>query len=173
MSRSLAAFRPTVLIFEVIDTKLPQPFGKRHISPLSSEQSTTPTTPTTDSQDIGSLILSPLPRERRGSYKPARLCSTKVCRSTCPNCVIVESWTGWQLGSDPEIQVASPVSNHLTSGILKYFGAAGRYAPAVNFFERMYVREPEVASLLATSYIGMSECSRSVPIPGVFNTNYR
>ncbi|KAF8748412.1 ChAPs (Chs5p-Arf1p-binding proteins) [Rhizoctonia solani] len=62
---------------------------------------------------------------------------------------------GWQLGSDPEIQVASPVSNHLTSGILKYFGAAGRYAPAVNFFERMYVREPEVASLLATSYIGM------------------
>ncbi|KDN44030.1 hypothetical protein RSAG8_05762, partial [Rhizoctonia solani AG-8 WAC10335] len=36
-------------------------------------------------------------------------------------------------------------------------GAAGRYAPAVNFFERMYVREPEVASLLATSYIGMNE----------------
>ncbi|ELU43718.1 ChAPs family protein [Rhizoctonia solani AG-1 IA] len=66
-----------------------------------------------------------------------------------------EVTVGWQLGSDPEIQVASPVSNHLTSGILKYFGAAGRYAPAVNFFERMYVREPEVASLLATSYIGM------------------
>ncbi|CAE6456889.1 hypothetical protein ACGC1H_002056 [Rhizoctonia solani] len=64
---------------------------------------------------------------------------------------------GWQLGSDPEIQVASPVSNHLASGILRYFGAAGRYAPAVNFFERMYVREPEVASLLATSYIGMNE----------------
>ncbi|QRV96077.1 hypothetical protein RhiJN_24095 [Ceratobasidium sp. AG-Ba] len=64
---------------------------------------------------------------------------------------------GWQLGSDPEIQVASPVSNHLTSGILKYFGASGRFAPAVNLFERMYVREPEVASLLATSYIGMNE----------------
>ena len=34
--------------------------------------------------------------------------------------------TGWQLGSDPEIQVATVVNNHLTSGILKYFGDAFR-----------------------------------------------
>jgi hypothetical protein len=66
------------------------------------------------------------------------------------------SHTGWQVGSDPEIQVATVVSNHLTAGVMKYFGASGRYQPAANLFEKLAVREPEVASLLAKSYIGMS-----------------
>jgi Chs5-Arf1p-binding protein BUD7/BCH1 len=70
--------------------------------------------------------------------------------------------TGWQLGSDPEIQVASVVSNHLTAGILKYFGDSFRYDQAANLFEKLYAREPDVASLLAQSYIGMSE-GTSVP----------
>ncbi|CAG8515848.1 17540_t:CDS:10 [Acaulospora morrowiae] len=52
---------------------------------------------------------------------------------------------GWQLGSDPEIQVATVVSNHLTAGIMKYFN-------------------PEVASLLAKSYIGMDEEIKAVNI---------
>ncbi len=65
--------------------------------------------------------------------------------------------TGWQVGSDPEIQVASIVSNHLTAGILKYFGESGRYQPAANLFEKIAAREPEVSSLLAKAYIGMSE----------------
>jgi hypothetical protein len=64
--------------------------------------------------------------------------------------------TGWQLGSDPEIQVASLVSNHLTAGIMKYFGEAFRYDQAANLFEKLYAREPDVAPLLAQSYIGMS-----------------
>jgi len=63
---------------------------------------------------------------------------------------------GWQLGSEPEIQVATIVSNHLTSGIMKYFGDSFRYDQAANLFEKMAVREPEVASLLARSYVGMS-----------------
>ncbi|CAG8443801.1 10277_t:CDS:10 [Ambispora gerdemannii] len=52
---------------------------------------------------------------------------------------------GWQLGSDPEIQVANVVSNHLTAGIMKYFN-------------------PEVAALLAQSYIGMDEEIKGVNI---------
>lgn len=64
---------------------------------------------------------------------------------------------GWQVGSDPEIQVATVVSNHLTAGIMKYFGDSGRYQPVANLFEKLAVKEPEVASLLARSYIGMSE----------------
>jgi Chs5-Arf1p-binding protein BUD7/BCH1 len=64
---------------------------------------------------------------------------------------------GWQLGSEPEIQVASVVSNHLTSGIMKYFGDSFRFNQAVNLFEKLYQREPEVASLLSEGYIGMSE----------------
>lgn len=68
-----------------------------------------------------------------------------------------ESATGWQVGSDPEIQVASIVSNHLTAGIMKYFGDSGRFQPAANLFEKIAAKEPEVSSLLARAYIGMSE----------------
>lgn len=69
---------------------------------------------------------------------------------------------GWQLGSDPEIQVASVVSNHLTSGIMKYFGECGRYDQVANLFEKLHHRDPDVASLLAQSYIGMSAWDYSV-----------
>ncbi|KAF9003311.1 chaps family protein [Cyathus striatus] len=71
---------------------------------------------------------------------------------------------GWQVGSDPEIQVATVVSNHLTAGILKYFGDSGRYQPAANLFEKLVVKEPEVASLLVRSYIGMNEEVKAVQI---------
>ncbi|RDB30434.1 Uncharacterized protein C31F10.16 [Hypsizygus marmoreus] len=71
---------------------------------------------------------------------------------------------GWQVGSDPEIQVATVVSNHLTAGILKYFGESGRYQQAANLFEKLSAREPEVASLLAKSYIGMNEEVKAVQI---------
>lgn len=63
---------------------------------------------------------------------------------------------GWQLGSDPEVQVATVVSNHLTAGIIKYFSDSFRLEHAANLFEKMYGRDPEVAALLAQSYIGMS-----------------
>ncbi|KAI0044319.1 chaps family protein [Auriscalpium vulgare] len=71
---------------------------------------------------------------------------------------------GWQVGSDPEIQVATVVSNHLTAGIMKYFGDSGRYQHAANLFEKLTAREPEVASLLARSYIGMNEEVKAVQI---------
>jgi hypothetical protein len=64
--------------------------------------------------------------------------------------------TGWQVGSDPEIQVASVTTNHLTAGLLKYFGASGRFQQAANLFEKIAHREPEVNSLLARAYLGMS-----------------
>jgi len=47
------------------------------------------------------------------------------------------------------------VSNHLTSAIMKYFGDSGRYQHAANLFEKLLPREPEVASLLGKSYLGM------------------
>lgn len=52
--------------------------------------------------------------------------------------------------------MATVVSNHLTAGILKYFGESNRYEQAVNLFEKLYAREPEVAALVAQAYIGMS-----------------
>jgi tetratricopeptide (TPR) repeat protein len=71
---------------------------------------------------------------------------------------------GWQLGSDPEIQVATVVHNHLTAGILKYFGEANRYELAVNLFEKLYSREPEVAALVAQAYLGLNEEIKAVQI---------
>ncbi|OCF75922.1 ChAPs family protein [Kwoniella mangroviensis CBS 8886] len=69
---------------------------------------------------------------------------------------------GWQLGSDPEIQVATVVTNHLTSAVLKYFQDSFRLDRAANLFERMMVNEPEVAALVARSYIGMNEEIKAV-----------
>ena len=40
---------------------------------------------------------------------------------------------------------------------MKYFGDSGRYQHAANLFEKLLPREPEVASLLAKSYLGMCE----------------
>ncbi|RPD57000.1 chaps-domain-containing protein [Lentinus tigrinus ALCF2SS1-7] len=71
---------------------------------------------------------------------------------------------GWQVGSDPEIQVATVVSNHLTAAIMKYFGDSGRYQYAANLFEKITAKEPEVASLLAKSYLGMNEEVKAVQI---------
>ncbi|EIN08929.1 chaps family protein [Punctularia strigosozonata HHB-11173 SS5] len=71
---------------------------------------------------------------------------------------------GWQVGSDPEIQVATVVSNHLTAAIMKYFGDSFRWQQAANLFEKISARDPEVASLLAKSYLGMNEEVKAVQI---------
>lgn len=46
---------------------------------------------------------------------------------------------------------------------MKYFGDSFRYDQAVNLFEKLHAKEPEVASLLAQAYIGMSECDVDHP----------
>ena len=71
------------------------------------------------------------------------------------------------MGSDPEIQVATVVSNHLTAAIMKYFGDSGRFQYAANLFEKITAKEPEVASLLAKSYLGMSASLLPVGVRGV------
>lgn len=73
-------------------------------------------------------------------------------------------WQGWQLGSKPEIQVATSTNNHLVNAIMKYFGDSFRYAPAITLFEKLYQKDPEVAALLAQSYIGQNEEIKAVNI---------
>lgn len=83
------------------------------------------------------------------------------CSRGYPTHNICVDFAGWQLGSDPEIQVATVISNHLTAGIMKYFGDSYRLQHAANLFEKLVDKEPEVAALLAKSYIGMSEYERA------------
>lgn len=47
------------------------------------------------------------------------------------------------------MQVPNAVSNHLTTGLLKYFHTTGRYASGINLFEKLRAQNVEVASLLA------------------------
>lgn len=56
---------------------------------------------------------------------------------------------GWQLGSDSMVQVPNNVSNHLTTGLLKYFHTTGRFSSGINLFEKLRVKNIEVSSLLA------------------------
>ncbi|KXS21181.1 chaps-domain-containing protein [Gonapodya prolifera JEL478] len=63
----------------------------------------------------------------------------------------------WQLGTDPEVQVATYSSNHLVNAIMKHFGSSGRWSDAGRFFEPLARRDPDVASLLAKCYLGGDE----------------
>ncbi|QUC15809.1 uncharacterized protein UV8b_00050 [Ustilaginoidea virens] len=56
---------------------------------------------------------------------------------------------GWQLGSDSVVQVPTNVSNHLTTGLLKYLETTGRYASGINLFEKLRTQSIEVSSLLS------------------------
>ncbi|KAK6333865.1 hypothetical protein TWF730_004048 [Orbilia blumenaviensis] len=71
---------------------------------------------------------------------------------------------GWQLGSDPEVQVPNLVSNHLTTGVLKYIQTTGRFASGVNLFEKLRIKYPEVASLLARVLIDADEEVKAVQL---------
>lgn len=73
-------------------------------------------------------------------------------------------FNGWQLGSDPEIQVPNLVSNHLTTGLLNYIHTSGRYASGINLFEKLRTKDPEIASLLARVYISADEEVKAVQL---------
>ncbi|KAH6970959.1 budding site selection protein [Ilyonectria sp. MPI-CAGE-AT-0026] len=67
---------------------------------------------------------------------------------------------GWQLGSDSVVQVPTNVSNHLTTGLLKYLETTGRYASGINLFEKLRTQSVEVSSLLAkVMFMGNEEVS--------------
>lgn len=78
------------------------------------------------------------------------------CKNMLSN-VYVDCSIGWQLGSDPEIQVPNLVSNHLTSGLLDYIHTTGRYASGINLFEKLRTRDMEISSLLARVLIAADE----------------
>ncbi|OAA35570.1 budding site selection protein [Metarhizium rileyi] len=67
---------------------------------------------------------------------------------------------GWQLGSDSAVQVPTNVSNHLTTGLLKYLQTTGRYASGINLFEKLRTQSIEVSSLLSkVMFMGNEEVS--------------
>lgn len=67
---------------------------------------------------------------------------------------------GWQLGSDSIVQVPTNVSNHLTTGLLKYLETTGRHASGINLFEKLRTQSIEVSSLLSkVMFMGNEEVS--------------
>jgi len=75
-----------------------------------------------------------------------------------------EFWKSWQLGTDPEVQVATFVSNHLSNGLMKYFGDSYRYDIAAEFFKSLASKDPEVCVLLARSYFGYDEEIKAIEV---------
>ncbi|KAF9430650.1 hypothetical protein BGZ94_005271 [Podila epigama] len=71
---------------------------------------------------------------------------------------------GWLLGSNPETQVPTIVNNHLTAAIVKYCKESFRYDLAITLFEKLFKREPEIASLLAEAYIGADDEQKAVQV---------
>ena len=63
------------------------------------------------------------------------------------------------MGCSDEVQVPTLSSNHLTSGIVKYFKDAGRLQEAAVFFYPLFEEELEVGPVLAQCYIG---CGKSL-----------
>lgn len=72
--------------------------------------------------------------------------------------------TGWQLGSEPEIQVPNLVANHLTTGLLNYIHTTGRYASGINLFEKLRTRDVEISSLLARVLVAADEEVQAVKL---------
>lgn len=69
---------------------------------------------------------------------------------------------GWQLGSEPDVQIATNVTNHLTTALLEYFSYTGRYASATNLFEKLRANTPEVVALLVKTYLCMNEETKAI-----------
>ncbi|KAK2738385.1 hypothetical protein FQN57_007062 [Myotisia sp. PD_48] len=66
-------------------------------------------------------------------------------------------FNGRQLSSDPETQVPNTVTNHLTSGLLKYFHTTGRFVSGINLFQKLRAQDVEVSSLLARILVSADE----------------
>lgn len=60
---------------------------------------------------------------------------------------------GPSLGASSDTQIPNMVCNHLTTGLLAYIKTTGRYTSGANLFEKLRIREPEIASLLAQVYL--------------------
>ncbi|KAJ3084081.1 chaps-domain-containing protein [Rhizoclosmatium globosum] len=76
----------------------------------------------------------------------------------------LEFWKGWQLGTNPEVQIATYFSNHLTNGIMKYFRDGGRLDQAAKFFEPLFAKDAEVGAVLAASYFGNDDEVKGVKV---------
>ena len=63
------------------------------------------------------------------------------------------------MGSDPEVQVANPATNHLTSAVMKYFTTTGRWEQGISLFDKLRQYEKDVNLLLAQLYLEMGLAS--------------
>ncbi|OLL26435.1 hypothetical protein NEOLI_001270 [Neolecta irregularis DAH-3] len=68
------------------------------------------------------------------------------------------------LGCEVDIQIATLVSNHLTDSLMQYFRMSGRWEFAANMFEKLRMKEPQVAILLAQTYLEMDEEVKAVKL---------
>ncbi|EEB05892.1 ChAPs family protein [Schizosaccharomyces japonicus yFS275] len=71
---------------------------------------------------------------------------------------------GHTLGSSPDVRVPTHVNNHLVRGIFTYVRQTCRYDGALNLFEKLRVKHPDVSVLLAELYLLMDREVNAVRI---------
>jgi len=69
---------------------------------------------------------------------------------------------GWLLGSDPEVQTATVVKNHLSDALMKFFSYNFQFEPLLDLLERLYGKDPEIGALLAKAYIESNQEIKAV-----------
>lgn len=70
-------------------------------------------------------------------------------------------YIGWLLGSDPEVQTATVVKNHLSDALMKFFSYNFQFEPLLDLLERLYGKDPEIGALLAKAYIESSQYDKT------------
>ncbi len=101
------------------------------------------------SWECGGSTRSQIQRQNTNSFKRLSNFSLEVNSFRPGDMEHNQHELGWQLGSDSVVQVPNNVSNHLTTGLLKYFHTTGRFASGINLFEKLRTKNIEVSSLLA------------------------
>ncbi|KAK9471136.1 Chs5p-Arf1p-binding proteins-domain-containing protein [Dipodascopsis tothii] len=71
---------------------------------------------------------------------------------------------GWQLGSDPEVQVPTLVSNNLTTALFKFLKLTGRYTEGLNLLEKLREKDADLAPLVARCLLEMDEEVKAVAL---------
>lgn len=62
-------------------------------------------------------------------------------------------WSAWQLGAAGGQPIVSNVTNHLATGIYRYFKECQRPQVALDFFQQFVKKDPDVLSLIVKCLI--------------------
>lgn len=80
-------------------------------------------------------------------------------------------FSGWQFGSELEVQVPTLISNNLTAAFFKYLDLTKSYDAGVNLLEKLREKDFDFSALLARCYLEMGEFFWLMAFFGAYDIN--